>query len=171
MKPGRLPENATARRKLQARLDELKVKFPNGSSTSTIMTGISGKWFEFSENDRGIKAVAFDFNSPTPTLIVRSVAGETRLPFGINSWVKSRGTFTNGLDHFLSVPANPLVASSGAWAADNTLTVKLVLYETPFYSTVNFKFDSDRLTVDAEHNVAFGTTKVSQLVGQLRETN
>jgi len=144
---------------------------PNGSPKSPILTGVSGKFFEFPENDRGIKGVSFDFSSPTPILIVRTVAGETRLPFAINDWVKSRGTFTNGLDHFLSVPSNPLVASSGAWTADNTLTVKLLLYETPFYSTVSFKFEADRVTMDAEHNVAFGTTKLAQLVGQLRETN
>jgi hypothetical protein len=167
MKPTRLPENPTARRQLQARLDGLKVKFPNGSSTSS-RSGISGKWFEFPDNDRGIKAVSLDLNSETPTLIVRTHNGEMRLPVGINSWVKSRSTFTNGLDHFLSVPANPLVASSGAWTADNTFTIKIVLYETPFYSTVNFRFDSDRLTLDSEHNVAFGITKVAQLVGQVR---
>jgi CubicO group peptidase (beta-lactamase class C family) len=171
MKPARLPENATARRLLQTRLDELTVKFPNGVSTSTMQAGLSGKLFEFPENDRGIKTASFDFSSTAPALIVRTVNGETRLPFGIQSWVKSRGTFTNGLDRFLSVPANPLVASSGAWTADNIFTLKIVLYETPFYSTLNFKFDSDRLTVDAEHNVAFGTTKVTQLIGQMRTTD
>jgi len=171
MKPSRLRENAAARRLLQTRLDELTVKFPNGVATSPVLAGVSGKLFEFPENDRGIKTLSFDFNSAAPTLIVRTVDGEARLPFGIQSWAKSRGTFTNGLDHFLSVPANPLVASSGAWTADNIFTLKIVLYETPFYSTLNFKFDSDRLTVDAEHNVAFGTTKVTQLIGQIRASN
>src|SRR5262249_53682383 len=57
------------------------------------------------------------------------------------------------------------VAASGAWSAESTYTVKIVLYETPFYSTVNFKFDGDRLLIDSEHNVAFGQTKLSQLVG------
>ena len=171
MRLDRLPENASARRQLQARLDLLKVRFPNGGATSPMLTDISGKWFAFPQNEQGIKEVSFDFNSQSPILIVRTVAGESRLPFGINSWVKSRGTFTNGLDHFLSVPPNPMVASSGAWAADNTLTIKLLLYETPFYSTVNFKFDSDRVTIDAEHNVAFGTTKVAQLIGQIGGSN
>ena len=40
------------------------------------------------------------------------------------------------------------------------------LYETPFYSTLAFRFDGDRLLLDAEHNVAFGPTKLPQLVGQ-----
>src|SRR6476646_10484205 len=76
MKPGRLPENPAARRQLEARLAALRVKFPTGAVSSPISAGVSGKWFEFAENDRGLKAVSFDFNSST--LIVRTATGETR---------------------------------------------------------------------------------------------
>ena len=168
MKPGRLPENATARRQLESRLAGLTVKLPRAVATPTLATSVSGKWYDFAENDRGIKAISLDFNSPSPTLKVQTANGETRTPIGINSWVRSRGSFTNGLDRFLSVPANPLVAVSGAWTGENTYTVKIVLYETPFYSTVNFKFDGNRMLIDAEHNVSFGPTTPAQLIGQSR---
>jgi len=46
--------------------------------------------------------------------------------------------------------------------------MKLVLSETPFYSTLKFTFDGDRLLLDAEHNVSFGPTKLAQRVGQIR---
>ena len=170
MKPARLPENTAARRQLQTRLDGLRVSFPSGSPASPITGTVSGKWFEVTENDRDVRALSFDFNSPNPNLAIRTGAGEIRLPFGINSWVNSRGTFTNGLDRFLSVPANPMVAASGTWSAENTFTLKIVLYETPFYSTVNFKFDGDNLIIDSEQNVAFGPTKMTQLVGKARAT-
>ena len=168
MKPGRLPENPAARRQLEARLAALKVKFPNGSASSPMSSSVSGKWFEFSENDRGIKAVSFDFNSTSPALIVRTAAGETRMTIAADTWSKSRGQFTNSLDRILSVPANPLAATSGAWSSPDTFTVKIVLYETPFYSTLNFKFDGDRLLIDSEHNVSFGPTKLPQLTGHVR---
>ena len=168
MKPGRLPENATARRQLESRLAGLTVKLPRAAATSSLAASISGKWYEFAENDRGIKAVSLDFKSSSPALIVQTANGETRTPIGMNSWARSRGSFTNGLDHFLSVPENPLVAASGAWSGENTFTVKIVLYETPFYSTVNFKFEGNRMLIDAEHNVAFGQTKLAQLIGQSR---
>ena len=171
MKPARLPENVVARSNLQTRLAQLTVKFPNGAATSPLGGSLAGKAFEFPENDRGIKTVSIDFNSATPTLVMRTDTGETRLPFGINSWVKSRGTFTNGLDHFLSVPANPLIATSAAWSSENTLTMKIVLYETPFYSTVNFKFEGDSLVMDSEQNVSFGQTKMAPLIGKLRATD
>jgi CubicO group peptidase (beta-lactamase class C family) len=168
MKPGRVPENATARRQLESRLVGLTVKLPRAASTSSLASSVSGKWYEFAENDRGVKAVSLDFNSSSPALIVQTANGETRTPMGRNSWARSRGSFTNGLDRFLSVPENPLVAASGAWSGENTFTVKIVLYETPFYSTVNFKFEGNRMLIDAEHNVAFGQTKLAQLIGQSR---
>ncbi len=170
MKPGRLPDNPAARRQLEARLAALKVKFPSGAASSSISGSVSGKWFEFSENDRGIKAVSFDFNSTSPALIVRTAAGETRMMIGRDTWTSSRGLFANGLDRALSVPANPLVAATGAWSGENTFTVKIVLSETPYYSTLNFKFEGDRLLFDSEHNVYFGQTKLPQLIGQLRAT-
>lgn len=167
MKPGRLPENAAARRQLETRLAALKVRFPSGSASSSIASSVSGKWFEFPENNRGIKAVSFDFGSTSPTLSVRTAAGETRMTIARETWTNSRNLFTNGLDRALSVPANPLAAASGAWN-ENTFTVKIVLAETPYYSTLNFKFEGDRLLFDSEHNVAFGPTKLPQLVGVIR---
>lgn len=174
MKPGRLPENAAARRQLESRLAALKVKFPNGAATSPISTSVSGKWFEFPENTRGILAVSFDFNSTSisrgPSLIVRTTTGETRMTIGRETWTNSRGQFTNGLERALNVPANPLVAATGAWSAEDTFTVKMVLSETPYYSTMNFKFDGNRLLFDAEHNVFFGPAKLPQLVGNVRSS-
>ena len=163
-----MPENTTARKQLESRLAGLTVKFPNGISSSPTASRISGKWFELPENERGLKAVSFDFSSSSPTLLVQTAAGETRTPLGFNVWTKSQGSFANGLDKFLSVPSSPLIAASGAWSAEDTYTVKIILYETPFYSTINFRFEGDRVLLDAEHNVAFGPTKFPQLIGHLR---
>jgi len=170
MKRGRLPENPAARRQLEARLAALKVKFPSGAASSPISVSVSGKWFEFPENDRGITAVSFDFNSTSPAFIVRTATGETRMTIGRDTWTNNRYKFANGLDRALSVPANPLVAAGGAWTAENTFTVKLVLSETPYYSTLVFRFEGDRVLFDSEHNVSFGPTKLPQLIGVARAT-
>lgn len=166
MKANSLPEDAAARRKLEAKLAGLAVRLLSGHPTAPLAAKVSGRWYEFPENERGIQSVALDFNSESPALIVRTAHGETRTPIGIGSWTKSRGGFANGLDQFLSVPTHPLVAANGAWTADDIFTVKIIAYETPFYSTLAFRFDGDRLLFDAEHNVAFGPTKLQQLVGQ-----
>src|SRR6185369_8886180 len=166
MKPNRLPENAVARQRLAAKLAGLLVKPPSGQPTMPIASKVSGKWFEFPENDRGLRAVSFNFNSPSPVLIVRTAGGEIYTPVGIGSWRKTPNGFANGLDKSLSVPEQPLVAASGAWSSSDVFNVKLVLYQTPYYSALTFKFDGDRLLFDSEHNVSFGPRTLPQLVRQ-----
>ncbi len=171
MRTNQLPENAVARRKLEAKLAGLVVKLPFGQPTTPLASEVSGKWFSFPENDRGIKAVSFDFNSSSPVLNVRTTGGEIKTPIGIGSWRKTRNGFANGLDKFLSVPEQPFVATSGAWSANDVFTLKLVLYQTPFYSALTFKFDGDQLLFDAAHNVSFGTRNLPQLVGKAASTH
>lgn len=166
MKPNRLPKNAVARRQLEAKLATLMVKPQAGQSNSSMASTVSGKWFEFPENDRGIRAISFDFNSPTPVLVVRTKDGELKNPLGVGSWIKSQDAFANGMDKVLSVPEHPLLATSGAWSASDVLQVKILLYQTPYYSTLTFKFDGDRVLLDTEYNVSFGPRNLPQLIGR-----
>jgi CubicO group peptidase (beta-lactamase class C family) len=170
MKAEHLSEDKAAKQKLDARLSSLMVKLPAGNSTSALAQKVSGRWFEFPQNDRNIQAVSFDFSGSSPTLSVRTSSGVIKTPVGMGSWQKNPDDFTNGLDQFLSVLSHPLVAASGAWSADDVFNVKLVLYQTPFYSSLTFKFDGDKLVFDSEHNVAFGPPKLGQLVGQASAT-
>lgn len=170
MKPRALPEDTAARRKLETKLAALRVNLPPGDSTSPLAAKVSGQWYEFPENERGIKAVALDLSSSSPALVVRTSSSETRTPLGIGSWAKSQGSFSNGMDRFLSVPERLQIAASGVWATADTFTIKLVAHETPFYSTLTMRFEGERLVVDSEYNVAFGPTKLPQLVGQANTT-
>jgi len=61
-----------------------------------------------------------------------------------------------------------LLVAPVSWGSKVTATQQPEHPETPFYSTMNFKFDGDRLMIDAEHNVSFGQTKLPQLIGQVR---
>ena len=167
IKAGRMPENRASREKLEARLSGLEIKVVTGSASSSQASKVSGKWFEFVHNDRGVMAMSLDFSSPSPVLIVRTARGEMRTEIGMGKWVKGRASFTNGIDRFLSMRPDPLTAASGAWTSEDTFSVKILLYETPYYSTLNFKFDEDRIVFDSEYNVSFGPTKPPQLIGQL----
>jgi len=166
MSSGTLPENVDAQRALQAKLATLTMQLPSGRSTSSLAALVSRRWYELPENDRGIRAIALDFVSPSPAVLVRTTAGEIRTPVGIGSWARTRKGFTNGIERLLSVPADPEVAASGAWSADSVFTLKLVAPQTPYYSTLTFCFDGDRLLLDSEYNVSFGPTKLQQLEGK-----
>lgn len=166
MEPQPLPQDDAASRKLEERLAALTLRLPQGQASSPLALEVSGKWYEFAPNERGILALSLDFSSEPPMLVVRTDVGETRTPIGIGSWARSRGGFTNGLGRFASVPARPLVAASGTWTAGDAFAVKLALCETPYYSTLLLRFDGHRLLIDGGHNVAFGSTELPQLVGQ-----
>jgi len=170
MKPDRMSDDKSAKQKLDAKLSSLKVKLPTGQPTSSVAVKVSGKWFEFPQNDRNIQAVSFDFSSATPVLSVKTNNGLIKTQIGMGTWQKSVDVFSNGQDQFLSVLPHPLAGVSGAWSAEDVLSVKVVLYQTPFYSSLTFKFDGDKLVFDSEHNVAFGPTKLPQLVGQVSAT-
>jgi hypothetical protein len=170
MSSGTLPEDAAAQRALRAKLAGLTVKVPSGRPTSALAAKVSRRWYDLPENDRGLRAIALDFRSPSPAVLVRTAAGESRTPFGIGSWVRSRKGFANGLERLLSVPVDPEVAASGAWTADSVFTLKIVAPQTPYYSTLAFRFDGERLLLDGEYNVSFGPTKLPQLEGKPART-
>ncbi len=161
-----LPEDAAARRRLAEKLASLKVRLPAGEITTPLAAKISGRWYRFPENERGLQAVALDFGAEGPALVARTAAGETRTRIGVGAWTSGRGGFANGLERTRGLPERPLVAASGAWSAGDVFTLKVLLCETPFAATLTFRFDGDRLLLDSEQNVAFGPTRQPQLVGQ-----
>jgi hypothetical protein len=162
-----LPDNDAAKRALENKLTGLMMHLPVGQTTSPLAAKISGTWYALPENDRGITALALDTTAASPALLIRTAAGELRTPIALGAWSTPGPGFANGIERFLSVPANPLVSASGAWTADDTFTVKLVLTQTPYYSTLTLKFDGQRLIFNAQHNVAFGPTKLPELTGQV----
>jgi CubicO group peptidase (beta-lactamase class C family) len=168
MQPAPLPADDASRRALSARLGALAVRLPAGRPSSTIARAVSRRWYEVGTNDRGVRAIALDLSPASPALLVRTASGETRTPLGIGAWVRNGGGFANGMERMVSAPAHPAIAASGAWASDSVFTLKLVAPETPFHTTMTFRFDGDRLAVDSEQNVAFGPTKLPTLEGRRR---
>jgi CubicO group peptidase (beta-lactamase class C family) len=167
MKGAPLPANAVAQRALTTKLAGLTMRTVAGKPTSPLASAISGKWYELAENPRGLHAVALDLTSSAPALLVRTTNGETRTPLGVGIWVRSPSGFANGIERMLSVPEQPQVAANGAWTADSVFRVKLVAPETPFYSTLDFRFDGDRVVLDGEQNVSFGATKLARVEGKV----
>jgi hypothetical protein len=168
MKAAPLAPNAVAQRELTAKLGALTMRTSAGKPTSPLASAVSGRWYELPENSRGIRAVSLDLSTSAPALLVRTALGETRTPFGLGKWVRTRTGFANGMERMLSVPEQPQVAASGAWTADSVFRVKLVASETPFYSTMDFRFDGDRLVLEGEQNVSFGPVRAVRLEGRAK---
>ena len=161
-----LPADPASEKALRAKLGALQVRTIAGRATSPFAARVSGRWYTLDDNDRGLKAIALNLSSRSPAILVRTASGEMRTPVGIGSWQRSGTGFTNGLERLLAVPQQPAVALNGAWTADSVFTLKIVAPETPYYTTMTFSFSGDAVTIDSEHNVAFGPTKLPRLSGR-----
>ncbi|HEX7071505.1 MAG TPA: serine hydrolase [Rhodothermales bacterium] len=164
MQDAPLPENPAAHSALTERLENLTLAFVDGRPRTELAESVSGVEYAFTENQRRVGSVALDFEDDGAMLRVTTADGVDEIPVGFGTWKRSRSTFVNGLQQFMQ-PGEYAVAASGAWTADDTFTVKLSLYETPFYTTMAFRFAGDELILDSEHNVAFGPRERPQLIG------
>jgi hypothetical protein len=59
------------------------------------------------------------------------------------------------------------IAASGGWAADDTYTMKVARYRTPFATTFRFRFAGDQLVVDSEANVGAADSRIVHYTGTL----
>ena len=156
-----LPADETTSQRLKAKLASLVVSTPRGAPQAETASRIAGKRFQIAANDQKIESIGIDTGKDggETTLVVRTGGVEQRIACGNESWRRGRMAFG-------SLPERP-VAASGAWTSSDTYTAKLCFYETPFYVTVDLKFNGGELRYDAQTNVGFGPTKQPQLIGQL----
>jgi CubicO group peptidase (beta-lactamase class C family) len=155
-----LPPDKAAQEKLGRTLKNLSLRPPQGSASAPNTLGqVFGQSYLFPANVSGLESIALESRQPGSTTIVARFKGvETRIECGHNAWKKGRAAWA-------SQRLQP-VAASGAWAADNTFTAKLALYETPFVYTISLKFSGDELRCVNEPNVAFGSARELELVGR-----
>jgi hypothetical protein len=168
MKPGALPADKVAQERLRKRLAGLTVRPASGNASSPLAAALSGRKYFFPANNRSIESAALEFSTDSAALVVRTSLGENRIACGAGAWLRGRTAFLDGLEGRMVVPGEHPVAASGAWTSDDTYTVKLCLYETPFYVTLAFRFQGDELQFNSEFNAAFGPTTLPQLVGRAK---
>ena len=166
-----LPADGVGAEKLSKRVAGLAVRPVLGQATSSRSAATSGKRYVFASNYRQIEAVAIESREDGATVKVWTPRGESQIICGPGVWKRGRTAFVNGVGGRMVPADGQPVAASGAWTQDDTFTLKLCLYETPFYSTMVFRFSGDELLLDSEHNVSFGATKLPQLVGEARQTH
>lgn len=159
-----LSADAGAHEDLIDRMANLRVRTVSGDASSPIAESVSGRSYMFDENGKGLESVRLDLTTEPAILHVRARGVDDRIVVGEGSWETGQSTFVNGVGDWLETGAFA-VAATGAWTADDTYTVKLVLQETPFYTTMNFRFDGDEVTLSSEHNASFGPTTQPELKG------
>jgi CubicO group peptidase (beta-lactamase class C family) len=148
-----------ADRDIRRKLESLSIRPPDGKLVSPTARLVSGRTCHFEANEEKIQSATLSFKGNRCKMTFRDERGERPVEGGNGAWVKG----TTSLD---DRPAGK-VAAQGAWTDENTYTMKLCFYETPFVQTVTWKFAGDQVTVSRKMNVSFGPTERPTLVGRL----
>jgi CubicO group peptidase (beta-lactamase class C family) len=159
-RPVSLPADDEAHEKLRRRLAGLTIRPQEGASPSETAARVSGKTYNFPENDRKLESLTLksEGDSGEVTLVARFKGTDCRIPCGRGAWRKGRSAFG-------TLSEQP-VAASGGWTGDDTYIAKVCFYETPFTQKLTLKFEGEQVTVSSEANVGFGPTKPPALVGR-----
>ncbi len=151
-------ENSTL---LAKRLSNLKILLPAGETTAPRAAELSGRTYRFGENDQKTEAITFHFNDDEARVEIQQDGKTHSLSCGVGgAWVSQSTLF----GRFSKLPHPVAVAS--AWSAEDSFTVKLCFYETPFCPILDFRFEGDSVFFDDRPNVAFGTAAPPQIIGR-----
>lgn len=160
-----LPADAAAQQALSERLGSLSLRPQSGAATSPTAGLVSGKEYHFEQNEDGVTLVKLDFDATGARLTLHDKRGEHHIPIGYQTWAAGRSM----LDQVWYETEARSTATSGAWTADDTYSVRLSFNETPFIPNLTFRFIDDRVEYRKEYNVGFGSPddlKGPVLVGQ-----
>jgi hypothetical protein len=159
LKSGALRADASAHRTLTDKLAALALRTPSGTATTPMARTVSGKRYTFDSNKQSIESIALEPSANgAASVVIRNGGADQRIAAGHNAWTK--GSFT------MSGTPNA-IAASGAWTSDDTYTMDVVRYRTPFATTYKLRFAGDQLFLNIEQNVGPADARVSELVGKL----
>lgn len=159
MQASALPPNEADHNKLLARTATLQVRPQEGAAQPKLAASLSGKRYTFANDPLQLESVAVAFRSrPNRPIIKLGIAGKNYpLTCGHGAWVKGRLKTDDK-------PDRP-VAVSCAWTASDTLTAKIVSYETPAYYTTSLRFTPQQLFVETA-SVVWPANETHKAVGR-----
>ncbi len=163
-----LPADEAAAKKLAERLAALEIAPQTGDATSPLAEEVSGKTYEFPENERTIESIRFDFDGEDATIAIRARGKNYEFPVSHGAWKKKGVVPRLPVEIRRADDADAKCAATGGWQGTNAYTAKIVQYETPFITTLVVRFAGDEVVLEIQDNVQFGQVKAPLLVGKVR---
>jgi CubicO group peptidase (beta-lactamase class C family) len=159
-----LPEDAAAQDKLTKKLSGLTMLPVGGKASSAQAAKVSGRSYKVDANDLKIETIAFAAMDSSPTVTIKKVGQDAQpITSGYGVWTQGQTTLLND---FWETAPKP-IAASGAWTFDDTFTMVVRLYTTPFFHTFTFQFAGDKLTIQTRANAGFAPPKIVTLTGKV----
>jgi len=160
-----LPPNPDGDERLRDQLAHLRINPAQGAATSPLAAKIFNRKFVFSSNDKRFESVTLVTSDAGKmlTLTLQIDGKEIAIPCGYNEWKKGQSSLFLGKRNQFP---DELTAGTFAWAGDDTCTIKLDTFETPYPTLLTLKFNNDDVTLEADSDVPSKTSKWPQLTGR-----
>jgi CubicO group peptidase (beta-lactamase class C family) len=159
--PAPLPSDPAGNQQLAARLAALSLPPQPATPVSPRAAEFAGKVYTFAANNDVPGAISYTLSADSnPVFCLQTGDRVQTVACAPGGWTKTRLAFGGRSE----LP----YATSGAWTADDTFTLKLCAYSTPFLTTVRLKFTPAELTFESELNVSFGPRTLPPQVGKCR---
>ncbi len=157
-----LPENPTARKELEQKLQKLALSGVEGEEYAAMAESISGSIYRMEENPLKIQTLQFDLAGPEKRLTLQNEKGTFQLPIGYRSMARGK------IWYFYYGKFGELqTAATGAWISERTYRAKVYFTETPHSITYDFTFDKNAVKVDGKYGMPFGEPKELSFYGRL----
>jgi CubicO group peptidase (beta-lactamase class C family) len=160
LKPAALSTDKASSDRLASKLSGLMLPAQAGEPTSAAAKSAVGRRYTLAPNAQTAESIALDSIDARgeAAFTIRTAGADQHLVAAPGAWRKASMTI-NGV-------AEP-VAASGGWTADDTYTLKVARYRTPFVITYRLRFAGDQVVVDTEQNAGFSEPgRFSQWVGR-----
>lgn len=167
--PAELTPQPGVQQQLCEKLESLQFAPPKGLKSTELAAGISGKVFQLEENPLKVQSLRLDFSDKGCSLTLADGHGEQALAAAHGRWELGQSSLFQGDPrHALVADVKPVPVAAGyAWTGERALQIVARFYETPFFYTLNFKFEGEQVTLEGGVNVSFGPTQMPTLVGKL----
>jgi len=159
LKESPLPPNTAADKALTTKLAALTLAPQTETAASTVASAVTGQRYAFDSNPQTLEWASIGVpvsGSGAITVTFHMDGTDQTITSAPGAWRK--GTLRiKGVDD--------VVASSGGWSANDTYTLKVVRYRTPFITTYRFQFADDALHLTVDQNVGPPDTLTRELRG------
>lgn len=157
-----LAEDTTAHHPLTEKLSSLSLPPIPGQPSSPLLPQLSGRTYTVDPNELEIETITLNFTESGCTLTLKTTTSEETIPSAYYRWQPGQTTLFN--KPWLSGPT-PILASS-AWTAEDTFTILVRLYQTPFYHTLVYHFASDEMMIEISVNASLDSAKTLLLTAK-----
>lgn len=148
---------------LSEKLSTLSLPTVQGQKVSLIASQIYGRTYRVAPNELKLETISLTFTESGCSVRVKTATGEEIFPCGYDRWNQGYTSLFNDVWIGGSVP----IAASGAWTDEDTFTMVVRLYETPFVHTLVYHFVETEMMIEAQVNVSFDSPKTLLLMAHL----